>query len=165
MTLDEELLEQARHLVRRERRRPRQASLRRSVSAAYYAMFHLLVREASTMLISVVEIRDRVARAFVHGDMKQASQAFVNPQSKQLSELTGRSDVPIDLSQFAKTFVMAQYARNKADYDVARTFTRVEVIDLINLVEQAFQIWHCVRTHPTAQIYLATLLFWRTWKR
>lgn len=42
MSLPNELLAQARHLATKEPRRPRDASLRRSVSAAYYALFHLL---------------------------------------------------------------------------------------------------------------------------
>lgn len=48
MGLPEDLLEQAGHLARRERKRPRQASLRRAVSAAYYALFHLLTSEPPT---------------------------------------------------------------------------------------------------------------------
>jgi len=45
MSLAEDLLEQADHLARREKKRPKQASLRRAVSAAYYALFHLLISE------------------------------------------------------------------------------------------------------------------------
>ena len=47
MTLANDLPAQAKHLASRERGRPRQASLRRAASAAYYALFHLLIREAS----------------------------------------------------------------------------------------------------------------------
>ena len=43
MTLASDLLAQAKHLAGRERGRPRQASLRRAASAAYYALFHLLL--------------------------------------------------------------------------------------------------------------------------
>jgi len=39
MNLAEDLLEQANHLARRERGKPKQASLRRAVSTAYYACF------------------------------------------------------------------------------------------------------------------------------
>ena len=46
MSLQQDLLRQARHLATKEPRRPSQASLRRAVSAAYYALFHLLVDEA-----------------------------------------------------------------------------------------------------------------------
>ena len=43
MTVHDDLLAQALHLASKEPRRPRQASLRRSVSASYYAVYHLLV--------------------------------------------------------------------------------------------------------------------------
>ena len=50
MGLHPELLKQARFLARREPRKPVQASLRRSVSASYYALFHLLVDEATRLM-------------------------------------------------------------------------------------------------------------------
>ncbi len=43
MSLSRDLLKQARILARKEPKKPLQASLRRSVSASYYAIFHLLV--------------------------------------------------------------------------------------------------------------------------
>jgi len=43
MALADDLLEQAHHLAKREPKRPRQASLRRAVSTAYYSLVHLLI--------------------------------------------------------------------------------------------------------------------------
>jgi hypothetical protein len=42
-SLHDQLLAQAWLLAKKEPKRPLQASLRRAVSAAYYAVFHLLV--------------------------------------------------------------------------------------------------------------------------
>jgi hypothetical protein len=62
MSLHADLLAQARRLVSQDPRRPRQASLRRAISTAYYALFHLLISEASAMLVSPIEsIRARFA--------------------------------------------------------------------------------------------------------
>ena len=47
MSLHDDLLVRAEHLIHKEPRRPRQASLKRAVSTSYYALFHLLVSEAS----------------------------------------------------------------------------------------------------------------------
>ena len=47
MPFPNDLLEQARHLANREPKRPKQASLRRAVSTAYYAIFHLLSMETA----------------------------------------------------------------------------------------------------------------------
>jgi len=66
-------LEQAKHLANREKKRPRQASLRRAVSTAYYALFHLLVHEA-TLNWRRFEQGALLARFFEHGKMKSACQ-------------------------------------------------------------------------------------------
>lgn len=50
MTLHHDLLEQAEHLAKRETKKPKQASLRRAVSSAYYALFHLLVSDGARRL-------------------------------------------------------------------------------------------------------------------
>ena len=47
------MLKQARFLARKEPKKPTQeASLRRSVSASYYALFHLPVDEATSLMLS-----------------------------------------------------------------------------------------------------------------
>ena len=45
--LHDDLQQQARELATKDRRRPRQANLRRAVSASYYALFHFLTDEAA----------------------------------------------------------------------------------------------------------------------
>ena len=99
MSLALDLLEQARHLSRREPRRPRQVSLRRAISAAYYALFHLMIQEATGILVARPELRTKFARAFEHGEMKAVSRAFANPQPAQLAALTGGVPVPPIRSQ------------------------------------------------------------------
>ena len=49
MSLHADLLEQAEQLAQLDPRRPKQANLRRAVSSAYYALFHLLTWEASAL--------------------------------------------------------------------------------------------------------------------
>src|SRR5437016_5480731 len=79
MSLASDLLLQAEHLVQKEPRRPRQASLRRAISTAYYGLFHLLIDDASRMIIPGAAsgaLRNQVARAFVHREMQSASNRF-----------------------------------------------------------------------------------------
>ena len=45
MAFHQDLLKQAIQLARNESRKPKQASLRRAVSTAYYALFHFLIYE------------------------------------------------------------------------------------------------------------------------
>jgi hypothetical protein len=163
MSLALDLLEQAQHLSRRERRRPRQASLRRAISAAYYALFHLLIEEATIALVARPELRARFARAFDHSDMRSASRAFANPQPAQLTVLTGGAQVPQDLKDVAAAFVELQEARHEADYNVDRSFLRVESADLVARAVQAFAVWQTIRADSTSRTYLAALLLWKRW--
>jgi uncharacterized protein (UPF0332 family) len=52
MAFADDLLEQAYHLANRDRENPKQASLRRAVSTAYYALYHLLIDEAVSQMVS-----------------------------------------------------------------------------------------------------------------
>lgn len=75
MSLQRDLLRQARQLALHEPRRPRQASLRRAVSAAYYAVFHLLLDAVSREVVSGSDhdlLRQTVSRAVTHAEMKKA---------------------------------------------------------------------------------------------
>ncbi|MGO9228583.1 MAG: hypothetical protein ACLQKA_05140, partial [Bryobacteraceae bacterium] len=65
MPYADDLLEQSRHLAQRERKRPRQASLSRAISTAYYALFHLLTT-ASVSNWNIIRQRPALARAFEH---------------------------------------------------------------------------------------------------
>jgi hypothetical protein len=77
MAFADDLLEQAYHLAKRERRNPRQASLRRAVSTAYYAVFHLLIDEAVGNW-TIERQRSALARTFDHGKMKKVCEDQVN---------------------------------------------------------------------------------------
>lgn len=79
MALADDLLEQAHYLAKREPKRPRQASLRRAVSTAYYSLFHLLISSAILQWKGVHQ-RAQMARGFEHGAMKDASKRAVNRQ-------------------------------------------------------------------------------------
>lgn len=160
MPFADHLLEQAKHLANREPKKPRQASLRRAVSTAYYSLFHLLVSEA-TRNWKVVEQRPLLARFFEHGRMKAASDKqrsecnrFINSNPPQGPEL----DCARHLHRVADTFFQAQQLRHTADYDNATQWTRTEVLTQIALVDDAFRSWRVIRNEPAAQDYLISLL-------
>ena len=68
MAYPDDLLEQERHLAKREPKRPRQARLRRAISSAYYALFHLLIAETVKNWKRPQE-RYSLARMFDHAAM------------------------------------------------------------------------------------------------
>ena len=162
MSLHADLLRQARQLALKEPRRPLQASLRRAISASYYALFHLLVEEATMRKFSG---RDRAAlrgclgRAFVHADMKRVAQQFSEGGvSPKLGPGMNGPAVQPELAGVAATFVNLQQARHEADYDTIRRFTRPDVIDLVDRAEQAFRDWNTVRRSVQADVFLTGLL-------
>ena len=162
MSLHDDLLRQARHLAVREPRRPSQASLRRAVSASYYALFHLLVDNATRLMLSGGDraaLRHRLARAFGHAAMRQVAQQFSddNVSPKLSPGLSGQALQP-ELVRVASALVQLQEARHKADYDTARRFTRREVLDLVSQAEQAFTDWGRVRGSIQADTFLTGLL-------
>lgn len=160
MPYPDHLLEQARHLAKREKKKPRQASLRRAISTAYYALFHLLIQEA-TLNWKRVEQRPLLARFFEHGKMKAASErqrGEINAYFKTTLRPSQEFESARHLYRVADTFFQAQQQRHRADYDNTAPWTRVEVLALIDKVDNAFKSWHEIREEPTAQAYLISLL-------
>jgi uncharacterized protein (UPF0332 family) len=164
MNLHHDLLERARHLVNREPRRPKQASLRRAISTAYYALFHLLLDEATKMLASDPNLRRLIGRAFVHDEMKQASSSFGSAGLPPHVDAVCGVPVPSELQRVAEVFVELQDARHEADYKLDRSFTRGNARYLVDRAGQAFQAWENIRSEPIAKVFLASLLFWRRWR-
>lgn len=159
MSLHDDLLRQAGQLARSEPRRPKQASLRRAVSTAYYALFHLLINEGATVMspMNEVQLRVIVARAYQHGAMKAvASDVLKGKFSKGYSDL-GLSPSP-ELRSVARTFYGLQEKRHEADYDIGASFTRDEVLKLVTQSEQAFKDWRHVRGTKEAMVFLQSML-------
>jgi hypothetical protein len=160
MALPEDLLEQAQHLAQREPKRPKQASLRRAVSTAYYALFHLLITETVRNWKRARE-RNTLARMFDHGPMRKACDktcsglnAYFNtnpPPGQQL--MTARH-----LHLVADTFLRMQQDRHSADYDSSKKWSRTDVIAKVDSVAFAFQTWKIIRKDASAQDFLVTLL-------
>jgi hypothetical protein len=85
MAYANELLELAQELANLHPDHPHQPSLRRAVSTAYYALFHLLISEA-TANWQRPELRAILGRVFDHGPMKQAADKEVAELSNYFKE-------------------------------------------------------------------------------
>jgi len=169
VALAADLLGQAKFLSRREsgRGRPRHASLRRSASTAYYAVFHLLAADVASQAspASPRELRDHIQRALAHDSMRQAANAFrSNNLPDRVDSLIGHPICP-EIVSVAKTFVRLQEERHKADYDLTEKFDRTRVQFLVNDAEQAFRLWNQIRDTDDARVFIASLMFWKFWSR
>lgn len=160
MSFPSDLLEQARHLANREPKRPKQASLRRAVSTAYYAIFHLLSIETAKNWKRPAE-RPTVARMLDHTPMVRvctAKRDELNAYFKTRPAAGHALDVLKHLHVITNTFVDMLQHRHTADYDSSTKWSRTDVLEKIESVEAAFQSWREVRDEHEAQNFLVTLL-------
>ncbi len=162
MSLPRDLLAQARLLAAKEPSRPKQASLRRAVSAAYYALFHLRVGDAVRRLLAGSDreaLRHCPGRAFDHAVMKRVAVQFAQRGVSPKLE-PGLNQLPLqeEIVRVAAAFVDLQQQRHEADYDMGRSFTRLEVLSLISDAEGAFVDWRAVRHSVQADTFLIGLL-------
>ncbi len=151
----------ARELVSRNPGAPVDADLRRGVSTAYYALFHLLVHEATVHLVAIAALRPRMARSFDHRVMRvvcnEYAQLRPNPSSGVLQTAVGEV-VPPQIGIIAAAFVLLQQVRQDADYNLAATITAAEADAHVKSAEDAFANWAAVQADPAAATFLAELL-------
>jgi hypothetical protein len=164
--LPEHLLEQARHLAKRERTRPRQASLRRALSTAYYALFHFLIREAVRQLGPNLseENFNRAYRWFDHGAMYRVARAF----SQEIVRIPNSKDVLVQSNSRGVQFIALHFAelqelRHSADYDPGASFLRADVLDDLDGVGTVFLLWPVVKKLPETSTLLLSFLLWEKW--
>jgi uncharacterized protein (UPF0332 family) len=164
MSLADDLLDQARLLAEHGVGRPRQADLRRAISAAYYALFHRLIESSTTSIISGRAAQTSLARAFEHGPMKKVCTQFASPNFP--NHLAAVVPPPtLDLRTVAEAFVELQEERHEADYNTGVAYTRAETRSLVQRAETAFAAWDRARTTSTAKVFLVALLVGDKWKR
>jgi uncharacterized protein (UPF0332 family) len=129
--------------------------LRRAVSTAYCALFHLLISEAVANW-NRVNLRAALGRAFDHNIMKAASNRI---QHTRQFPFTGEDlKVVTALKAVAKTFAQLQENRHIADYDNTTSWTRTDALAQVKSAEQAFATWKPIRNEQIAQAFLVSLV-------
>ena len=130
-----------------------QATCRRAVSTAYYALFHFLIDEACKNWIRP-EHRAALARAFEHRRMLDAS-------SNRVTKLrnAARGSAEFHLYSVAYAFCQLQEKRHQADYDLSLTLAASNVEVALGMVADAFTSWGVIRDEQIAQDFLFSLIF------
>lgn len=171
MPFPEDLIQQARDLVESDRGRPRQASLRRAVSASYYALFHCL---ADGIVSDMLENRFHdgpiglaVRRHLEHKHAYASSKAFLSLASSGPTGLqrvraqqhgTPTPSPPEELLRFCRTFVDLQEERHRADYNLADGFLKQEAVGLIEESEQAVIAYRALPRGPDRLLHTLSCL-------
>lgn len=147
--MHDDLLDLAEQIARLDSGRPRQASLRRAVSTAYYALFHCLAYLCADKLVGWRKpwaVFTPIYRTLDHG-----------PSKKVFKELIAQGG---DLAIIGGTFIKLQEFRHAADYD-PETFrlSRAGTLDLIDEARKAIAL--ITALSPEDGLQLATQLIAR----
>lgn len=152
---DADLLSSARRLLSRragQRGRLPTARIRRSVSTAYYALFHFLIEEAALRLVGTSnDLRRRrrvLARLFSHKGIEDAL-ARVRGATVDLTVVellrppasTGVVKSPPFAREIAAAFSDAKAKRHDADYDLNKSLSELDARILIARVRRAIAAW------------------------
>lgn len=158
MKYHKELLAQARYLCRKEPKHPKQASLKRAISTAYYALFHCFIYYTTKKFIPNEHktLRPLLGRIFEHGKMKNACHELIKKGKNKINII---DDVlPNDLLDVADAFKQLQQARHEADYDMAKQFTKVEASDLVELASVAIDGFEGFYSELHGSLFMIALL-------
>jgi hypothetical protein len=133
---------------------PTQANVRRAVSSAYYAVFHLLIAEATSHW-SNPSLRPALGRGFDHGLMKTASNRV---SDTRLFPFVGADPRDVtNLRSVAKAFAELQEDRHFADYNLIKDLDPSEARNQVAEAVKIFQIWPTIRHTQIAEEYLVSL--------
>jgi len=148
--LCDDLLIQARELVLKDKRKPRQATVRRAVSTSYYALFHFFSDKVTRAIIGgqndFAEVRSWQARALEHGVMKKVCKFFGNTTDPVFQDFETKLNftTPPEIARIAQAFVELQELRHDADYDLSEPITKSDATKAIQQTDLAFRLWNAL---------------------
>lgn len=165
MALHDELLELAETLSGSDN----PARARRSISTAYYALFHRLAFEAALLFFpqpSDAPLHAATVRALDHGNMKRVCQWFSGAATynKQVAGFLRETEVPESLVEVSRAFAKLQEDRHDADYNIALDLTGVEARNCCAQARMAFNCLDEGHVTPVFRLFLGCLLFANAWR-
>jgi hypothetical protein len=145
--LADDLLVDARDLAAKGTSENRSSCLRRSISTAYYAVFHMLVEDFISQW-PLVDQRPRLAGCSTTRDARSQGQR-------------GRSEEPNPsrriFGQGKTAFQQLQADRHGADYDLSWNISPSDATNAVTLAVSAFAEWQSVRQEQLARHYLLSM--------
>jgi hypothetical protein len=158
---DAELLQAARRLlVRRAGQRGKlpSARIRRSISTAYYALFHFLLNEVGACIVGTrndLRRRRRILnRTVTHKGVKVALDKVrgarvdvsVEDFMRPPGVASGAATPPLFVQNLANTFIDAQAKRHDADYDLNKPLSELDARLLNARVRRVIAAWRAANT-------------------
>lgn len=160
----EHLFEQASGLIGRiPPPEPLQANLRRAISAAYYALFHVALTAAADMVVGRDDrsngLYELVYRSVAHNWLRDLCRDLRKrpiPHRYKLYEPQGGFGA--DMSAFAELVIQLQEARNEADYSPSLHVSRSDAVALVARARNAFARFNAAPAGDR-KAFLTLLLF------
>ena len=135
--------------------RPRQEELRRAVSAAYYALFHVLAGNAAGILAGARPPLRAPRRRFWSQTYRALEHGYARNQCLNQAVMSG---FPQEIQDLGALFAYLQTQRHNADYNPDVTFSRTEVVRLIGNAEKVIDDFASVPRQYRRDFALHTLL-------
>lgn len=171
MSYVDDLLMQAVGLASADPKRPKQANLRRAVSAAYYALFHEAVEKSCAAVLSSSHagglVGDRLRRTIQHANALKSAKWFAGPpknlpqaiQDMRAPFGTPQPAVDPSLRGICQTFTALQAERHRADYDLSSPFSRADANRQIADAQAAIVAIRSLQAKGDTLIFLLGCLF------
>lgn len=147
MGLADELLQDAHFLAETGIADQRKSLMRRSISTAYYAVFHLFVEDFVEHW-EFPDQRARLGRMFSHGAMRTG----FAPKVKGNPTLLER-----ELIDVIDSFAQLQRDRQRADYDSGWSLVETDVQTSITLADGVFAKWRKIQSEDIARHHLLSM--------
>ena len=174
MSRSDDLLALASKMANYKKADLQDARSRKAISAAYYALFHLLLEHAAAKLVSHPGVRKLVGRAYSHTDMVKTARTFRSGSDALPNHLKSPfgmtfPNMPAEIVNVANAFIELQEARQDADYDQLKEFSRADAKRVANRAALAFTDWNRIGAMPEhrdiCELFLASLLLGDRWKK
>ena len=138
--MHDDLLALAKDLARREQGRPKQVSLRRSVSTAYDAVFHAIAFLCADELVGNSKPWSAFSPIYRALDHQAARKLFESDR--------GGKTFGADVAEIGRIFLLLQEARQLADYDPKPfLYRRQETLEFVDQAARAIQIVDAIPKH------------------
>ena len=147
MGLADELLSDARYLADQAIADQRRSHMRRVISTAYYAVFHLFVEDFVEHW-EFPDQRARLGRMFNHGPMRAS---FTAKDKKNPTHLEK------ELIEVTTSFEQLQKDRERADYDSGWSLVETDVRNSVTLAEEVFEKWRRIEGEDLARHHLLSM--------
>ena len=142
-----------------------QVFLRRCVSTAYYAAFHMVTGDCVAFCCAAPDspLAGRLRRSINHQDLKKVLASLVSTDKafKTKPELVSSVFPVLLLRPFAESFITLHFAREHADYALDQPVDAVKADQAIAYLESLIQDWRSLgqdlKTQLAQQLFLRVM--------